>query len=250
MDNGLNKKKVINDLNQSIAWEYNLVYFPMCYFISNRFSPYVSYYCMKYKKTPNQITGYMILSGAIGGLLFALPNILAKIVGMLLIQLWFVFDCSDGEVARYQKKFSKFGSELDFMAHLIDHPLIIFGFFCSLYQLHLFSLTWLIAVVLISLLGDALMRNLIVLEKYTLPADSGNSRPKSEVKLDAVNIIKFFYNFGLFYPNFILFGVLIYFIDYFLHTPFLFALFIFNIICSVPIIFKKTVRLTKMYYQS
>ncbi len=96
------------------------------------FSPIVTKICLKLKLIPNVITLLMMISGVLGGILFAIPNTASKIVGIVFIHLWYVFDCSDGEVARITKRYSKFGTEIDYTAHVIDHPFILFGFGASL----------------------------------------------------------------------------------------------------------------------
>lgn len=95
-------------------------------------SPMITKICLKLKLIPNVITLLMIASGVVGGLLFALPYTAAKIAGIVFIHLWYVFDCSDGEVARITKRYSKFGTEIDYTAHVIDHPIMLFGFGISL----------------------------------------------------------------------------------------------------------------------
>lgn len=95
-------------------------------------SPIITKICLKLKLIPNVITLLMIASGVVGGLLFALPYTAAKIAGIVFIHLWYVFDCSDGEVARITKRYSKFGTEIDYTAHVIDHPVMLFGFGISL----------------------------------------------------------------------------------------------------------------------
>ncbi len=97
-------------------------------------SPLVTKVCLKLRLIPNVVTVLMIASGVMGGLIFALPPLWCKILGTVLIHLWYVFDCSDGEVARITKRYSKFGTEIDYTAHVIDHPFIMFGFACSLLQ--------------------------------------------------------------------------------------------------------------------
>lgn len=46
-------------------------------------------------------------------ILIALPNPLTRIVGVVLIPIWHIFDCVDGNIARYTKTASDFGSAVD-----------------------------------------------------------------------------------------------------------------------------------------
>lgn len=97
-------------------------------------SPFVTNVCLKLRLIPNEVTLCMILSGILGAGFFALPYLWAKIVGTIFIHLWYVFDCSDGEVARITKRFSRFGTEIDYAAHVINHPLFLFAFLLTLLQ--------------------------------------------------------------------------------------------------------------------
>ncbi len=46
-------------------------------------------------------------------ILIALPNPIARVAGIVLIPIWHVFDCVDGNIARYTKTASDFGSAVD-----------------------------------------------------------------------------------------------------------------------------------------
>ncbi len=110
--------------------------FIMEWLISYRLSPFFSAWFVNKKVSPNQVTLLMIGCGLLGAVLSALPNIICKIVGAIFIHLWFVMDCSDGEVARYTKQYSTFGQEMDFVAHVITHPFFIISFCLSFMQLY------------------------------------------------------------------------------------------------------------------
>jgi hypothetical protein len=51
-------------------------------------------------------------------------------------------------VARYTKQFSKYGTEMDFMAHAITHPLFILSFLASSIQLYEIEHYWLYLIFL------------------------------------------------------------------------------------------------------
>ena len=50
-------------------------------------SPFVTKVCLKLRLIPNVITVLMIVSGVMGGLIFALPPLWCKILGTVLIHL-------------------------------------------------------------------------------------------------------------------------------------------------------------------
>lgn len=97
-------------------------------------SPFVTKICLKLKLIPNVITLMMIAGGLVGGVLFFIPGLGFKIAGAVFIHLWYVFDCSDGEVARITKRYSKFGTEIDYTAHVLDHPVMMVGFAAAVCQ--------------------------------------------------------------------------------------------------------------------
>jgi phosphatidylserine synthase len=93
--------------------------------ISRRFSIYFSAVFIRAKVHPDTITLLMILSGiAAAAALFAGWAITA----VVLFNLWFILDCSDGEVARHNGKLNPLGPTIDLMAHIVNHPLLIMGF--------------------------------------------------------------------------------------------------------------------------
>jgi phosphatidylglycerophosphate synthase len=68
-----------------------------------------------------------MISGAAAGLLAAVPGLPAAVGVALLIQLYLLFDCSDGELARLTGRFSATGVYLDRMGHYITEALLLAG---------------------------------------------------------------------------------------------------------------------------
>ncbi|MFZ2462253.1 MAG: CDP-alcohol phosphatidyltransferase family protein [Caldibacillus thermoamylovorans] len=240
------------DIAKEIKKEKNLsvkTTFLSSYLISERFSPYFSKFYIKKNVTPNMITMHMIISGIIGAILFAMPNIYVKILGAIFIHLWFILDCSDGEVARYTKTFSKFGKELDFMAHLINHPLFGLALFLSLVQLERYHFYLLAVLIMISNLLDYLNRNVIAMKTIIdlkEPSD-GHVSQKSE-KWTLKQKIAFITDIFTIYPNFILFGVIIYFVDFLLGSHILLGYIIMNIFLTSGLMLLVSIRLLKKFY--
>lgn len=228
-------------------------YFLSSYLISNRISPYLSGFYIKRKTLPNTITIHMILSGIIGGILFSMPNIYLKILGAIFIHLWFILDCSDGEVARYTKRFSKYGTELDFLAHLVNHPLFGFSLFMSLMQLDRYNVYVLTVLVLLSNLGDYLNRNLVTLGVVVRLKEGepnkhgaiGNSK-----KWTLKKVIGIIMDVFIIYPNLILLGVLIYFVDYFINTDILYWYIVINVILTFLLSIRQLLQYIKKFHLS
>ena len=85
-----------------------------------RFSPYLTRELIRTPLTPNGVTWLMILSGLAAAAALALDDgVLTAVAAVLLIQLQILFDCSDGELARWQQRSSPVGIYLDRLGHWI-----------------------------------------------------------------------------------------------------------------------------------
>ncbi|HVL95649.1 MAG TPA: CDP-alcohol phosphatidyltransferase family protein [Solirubrobacteraceae bacterium] len=69
--------------------------------------------------TPNAVTWSMIVVGLLAAVALALPGIWTAVAAVLLIQLQILFDCSDGELARWRGQSSPLGIYLDRIAHYV-----------------------------------------------------------------------------------------------------------------------------------
>lgn len=220
------------------------------YLISDRISPYLSSMFIRRKVRPNTITLYMIYSGILGGILFSLPNLYLKLLGAVFIHLWYILDCSDGEVARYTKTFSKCGREIDFIAHLINHPIFGFSIFMSLLQLGRYNVYLLGALIFTNVLLDSMHRNLLTLnilvdsKEDIIPVQNNNSKKSLKDKLSI--FIKLF----SVHPNLVLFGVIVYFVDYVTGSNILFAYIAACIFFSSLFLIKAIIKTTKRFYIS
>jgi phosphatidylglycerophosphate synthase len=82
-----------------------------------RLSPYLTRLVLPTPLTANGVTALMIPAGLLGALSFSFAGIWPAVLGVLLVQLQLLLDCSDGEVARWRKQFSPVGVYLDQLAH-------------------------------------------------------------------------------------------------------------------------------------
>ncbi|MDA0635360.1 CDP-alcohol phosphatidyltransferase family protein [Nonomuraea sp. MCN248] len=78
-----------------------------------RLSIYVTWLMTKTSVTPNQLTWVMTLAGVAAGVVVALPGLWAAVGAALLVQVYLLLDCSDGELARWTGKTSLTGVYLD-----------------------------------------------------------------------------------------------------------------------------------------
>lgn len=95
-------------------------------------SPYFSWLFVRLGVAPNTLTGWMIVSGVLAGLVFALAShgpvgLLAALFGALLVQLYLMLDCVDGEVARFTGRTSVTGVYLDRIGHYLSEVAILVG---------------------------------------------------------------------------------------------------------------------------
>ena len=82
-----------------------------------KLSPYATVVFARLGWSPNAVTVCFMLAGVAAGVLTAVPGLPAAIGVALLIQLYLLFDCSDGELARWRKTSSVTGIFLDRLAH-------------------------------------------------------------------------------------------------------------------------------------
>ncbi|MFC6083204.1 CDP-alcohol phosphatidyltransferase family protein [Sphaerisporangium aureirubrum] len=82
------------------------------YFVST-YSRFIARWAARRGLTPNQVTMISIALGVLAALAFATGNRAGWVAGGVLIYFAFVFDCVDGQVARYARKFGVLGAWLD-----------------------------------------------------------------------------------------------------------------------------------------
>jgi phosphatidylglycerophosphate synthase len=78
--------------------------------------------------TANQLTYLMIVAGLLAGAGLLIPGIAGALLGALLIQLYLLLDCVDGEVARWKRTTSITGVYLDRIGHYLCEAVLLVGF--------------------------------------------------------------------------------------------------------------------------
>jgi hypothetical protein len=83
--------------------------------------------------SPNHVTLFALFLGVLASVCFLIASPLFMILGALLVQLSFIVDCMDGQLARYRQQFSLLGAWLDRIADRVKDFLYFFslalGFF-------------------------------------------------------------------------------------------------------------------------
>lgn len=82
-----------------------------------RLSPYLTRILIATSITANGVTGLMILTGVAAGAALLVPGLLGALLAAVLGQLQMLWDCCDGEVARWRGVSSPVGFFLDKVGH-------------------------------------------------------------------------------------------------------------------------------------
>ncbi len=97
--------------------------------------------------TPNHLTLFSLLIAAIGCFGFAIGTRPMVITGLVLVQISYVLDCADGQLARYKQQFSAIGGWLDQMADRIKEFCIYFSLAYGYTRFHTGASIWAFAMI-------------------------------------------------------------------------------------------------------
>jgi hypothetical protein len=92
-----------------------------------RISVHVTRWLVGTPITPNGLTVLMIVAGVLAAVALAFPGITTAVVAALLVQLYLLLDCVDGEVARWRRVTSAAGVFLDRLGHHVCEAAIVVG---------------------------------------------------------------------------------------------------------------------------
>ena len=90
-------------------------------------SPYATWVFARLGWSPNAVTVAFIACGIAAGVVIALGGLWSAIVGAVLIQGYLLFDCSDGELARWSGRTSAGGNYLDGVGHYLGESALLVG---------------------------------------------------------------------------------------------------------------------------
>ena len=202
-------------------------------------SPFISMQFIKHKVIPNTVTLLMVITGIIAPLLLMVDNIYVQCISALLFVLWFVFDCSDGEVARFTFTFSKHGRDLDYMSHVSCHSLFIM----AIWKIYAYQSEYLLllSMFFFVLLATELFYRISVL--YTVYVEKMDIVSNSDKKIKTFILA----NIGYF-PNFVVFFPTLYCMSYFFDVnilPLFVGLFVIYILLNLRTYLRMIVRFYK-----
>ncbi len=92
-----------------------------------RISPYLTRLLLRTPLSANQVTVLMIATGAAAGAALLAPGLFGAALAALLAQLQMLWDCCDGEVARWRRTFSPRGYFLDKIGHYTAEGVVPIG---------------------------------------------------------------------------------------------------------------------------
>lgn len=203
-------------------------------------SPYVSSFAVKKKITPNQLTLLMFPSSILASALLLFNPWYIKIIGALFVHFWYTLDLSDGQVARYTKNYSKYGQELDCLAHHFCHSFLIVAFCVNLYQIRNYDVRLILLVCSGMFFAEYSFRDICSIAiLFNRKAQCNecvrdiDKKSKKNVFLIIKLIIKFIVNLLHSLDNYVLLGSILMFVDIFFHTDVLLYLSICFIIGSL-----------------
>ena len=169
---------------------------PLSVVFARKFSIYFTKLLLYTKITANQVTLLCIIIGVLGALVIAVGSPLMIFVGALLLELFYIFDHVDGEVARYRGTSSTTGVYLDFIGHYIVHPAM---FVCLAYGsysassagfLFIFGYLSALAIILIDLSRDCIYKTAFLIatsreyERTEAKSDSTLDNDRSQIPKD------------------------------------------------------------------
>jgi phosphatidylglycerophosphate synthase len=92
-----------------------------------RFSPWATWVFARLGWSPNTVTALFILCGLAAGAVVAFGGLGTAVAGAILIQGYLLFDCSDGELARWSNRTSATGVYLDGVGHYLGEAALLTG---------------------------------------------------------------------------------------------------------------------------
>lgn len=78
--------------------------------------------------TPNQVTYVMTAAAVLAAPALLVPGIAGAVLGVVMVQLYLLLDCVDGEIARWKKQYSMTGVYMDRVAAYVCDAAVLVGF--------------------------------------------------------------------------------------------------------------------------
>ena len=92
-----------------------------------KLSPWATWVFARLGWSPNAVTALFIVCGVAAGVVVAFGGLATAVAGAILIQGYLLFDCSDGELARWSHRTSASGIYLDGVGHYLGEAALLTG---------------------------------------------------------------------------------------------------------------------------
>jgi phosphatidylglycerophosphate synthase len=92
-----------------------------------KLSPAATWVFARLGWSPNAVTWAFIVCGVAAGVVVAFGGLATAVAAAVLIQAYLLFDCSDGELARWSKRTSVSGVYLDGIGHYLGESALLTG---------------------------------------------------------------------------------------------------------------------------
>jgi len=92
-----------------------------------KLSPYATWVFARLGWSPNAVTAAFIVCGVAAGAVIAFGGLATALIAAALVQLYLIFDCSDGELARWSNRKSAAGVYLDGIGHYLAEGALLAG---------------------------------------------------------------------------------------------------------------------------
>jgi hypothetical protein len=177
--------------------------------VMRQLSIYLTSLFIQHKWTPNQITLLSLAVAILSGVFFFFQS---YVLGLFFINLWYLFDHCDGEVARYTKASSPTGFYFDTIVNFIIEPWIFFAIGLGLAEegynlaetLGALSAFGALMLMIVPVCEDA-----IILHLHKKRQPLADEKPASkEVTQDQKTMLRSFFSYwhkSILFPNFLLF---------------------------------------------
>ena len=146
--------------------------------IIRRFSIYITWLFVRAGVSANATT-FLGLLFALAGVVLCIPHVLwLNVIGFFLLMLDVVFDCVDGEIARWTKKSSLKGVFLDLTSHLLCNALV--STICALHLYILYGHTKYVILAFVAYAAAQYRRGLrVIYDQVIQPQIPADARPRT-----------------------------------------------------------------------
>jgi len=206
---------------------------------------------------PNLVTMLMLLSVLAAAALFLIPNVVTLGIGIVVLLFFEIADDADGMVARANKRLSRHGMQLDYMMHLLCHPLMIIIFSIvvnrlnlpeNIFGLEISVLHILVAITALFAILEVIERHLLLSAEYTKIKHS-KGLAAGNVSVSKIKKLIRYLLMQMHFPVFMLIFPIFMLVDSLTNAHISFYVFIFYAMAKILYILLNYCRRLVVYYR-